>query len=379
MFHKTDTSTHNNIYEKHPDKINDVDYLKKSAGFTGELFLGHLRYGTFGKNGIESVHPFLRQNNWMHRNLIVAGNFNMTNVSLLFKNLISLGQHPKEKADTITVMENIGHFLDDAVAKIYKNLKKEGYNKRDASPLIAERMKISKILRKAAKNWDGGYAIAGLLGHGDSFVMRDPAGIRPAYYTENEEIVVVASERPVIQTVFNISFDKIELSCSVDHFGERAEWLRSGTDWGVVENNLLTFRDLDYVTFQMNTVFSMFNYPMIGEFYQYLKDKDIVRTEDWYHSLYLAVHPSYYSAKSLPAELKVSAAENALKFADKFEGDKTSLSRLIRDAVNFAGEDDTWADNKKIMLQHTASIDNIRDEDFWSVFPELNQIRDLEE
>ena len=174
-------------------------------------------------------------------------------------------------------------------------------------------------------------------------------------------------------------FDNIELSCSVDHYGERAEWLRKGTDWGVVENNLLTFRDLDYVTFQMNTVFSMFNYPMIGEFYQYLKDKNIVRAEDWYHSLYLAVHPSYYSAKSLPTAMKGPAAENALKFADKFEGDKTSLSRLIRDAVNFANEDNTWQDNKKIMMQHTASIDKIRDEDFWSVFPELNSLRDLEE
>ena len=150
-------------FEKNSEKLNDPEFIKNTIPYLGELMLGHVRYGTFGKNGIESVHPFLRQNNWMHRNLIVAGNFNMTNVSLLFKNLITLGQHPKEKADTITVMENIGHFLDDAVAKIYKNLKKEGYNKRDASPLIAERMKISKILRKAAKNWDGGYAIACLL------------------------------------------------------------------------------------------------------------------------------------------------------------------------------------------------------------------------
>tara|TARA_B110000263_G_scaffold226267_1_gene217771 strand:- start:70 stop:1533 length:1464 start_codon:yes stop_codon:yes gene_type:complete len=146
----------------------------------------------------------------MHRNLILAGNFNMTNVNELFQNLISLGQHPKEKADTITVMEKIGHFLDDAVAKIYKNLKKEGYNKKEASPLIAERLKIYKILKKAAKNWDGGYAIAGMLGHGDAFVLRDPAGIRPAYYCENDEVVVVASERPVIQTVFNIPFEQIK-------------------------------------------------------------------------------------------------------------------------------------------------------------------------
>ena len=197
------------VFEKNPKKLNNEEFIKSDIPYLGELMLGHVRYGTFGKNGIESVHPFLRQNNWMHRNLIVAGNFNMTNVSLLFKNLISLGQHPKEKADTITVMENIGHFLDDAVAKIYKNLKKEGYNKRDASPLIAERMKISKILRKAAKNWDGGYAIAGMLGHGDAFVLRDPSGIRPAFYCENDEIVVVASERPAIQTVFNIPYKNI--------------------------------------------------------------------------------------------------------------------------------------------------------------------------
>ena len=145
----------------------------------------------------------------MHRNLIMAGNFNMTNVKELFQNLIELGQHPKEYTDTITVMEKIGHFLDDAVSKIYKNLKKEGYNKQQASPLIAERLKVSKILKRAAKNWDGGYAMAGLIGHGDSFVLRDPAGIRPCYYYSDDEVIVVASERPVIQTVFNVKFEDV--------------------------------------------------------------------------------------------------------------------------------------------------------------------------
>ena len=172
--------------------------------------MGHVRYGTFGKNSIESVHPFLRQNNWMHRNLIVAGNFNMTNVNELFDNLVQIGQHPKEKADTVTVMEKIGHFLDDAVAQLYKDIKKEGFNKREASPLIAERLNVGKILRRAAKNFDGGYAMAGLLGHGDSFVLRDPAGIRPAYYYKDDEIAVVASERPAIQTVFNVNFDDVK-------------------------------------------------------------------------------------------------------------------------------------------------------------------------
>ena len=199
----------NDELTKHPEYQNDVAAQKKNIPYIGELLLGHVRYGTFGKNSVESVHPFLRQNNWMHRNLIVAGNFNMTNVNQLFKNLVRLGQHPKEKADTITIMEKIGHFLDDAVAKIYKTLKKEGYNKAECSPLIAERLNVAKILRKASKDWDGGYAMAGLLGHGDSFVLRDPAGIRPAYYYKDEEVVVVASERPVIQTVFNVDFDKV--------------------------------------------------------------------------------------------------------------------------------------------------------------------------
>jgi len=178
--------------------------------FHGELLLGHVRYGTFGKNNIESVHPFLRQNNWTHRNLIVAGNFNMTNNEELFENLVKLGQHPKSKVDSVTVMEKIGHFLDDAVHKIYRDLKREGYNKQEASPRIEKRLKISKVLKKASKDWDGGYAMAGLLGHGDAFVLRDPSAIRPAYYFQNEEVVVVASERPVIQTVFNTSYEEIK-------------------------------------------------------------------------------------------------------------------------------------------------------------------------
>ncbi|PZD79066.1 amidophosphoribosyltransferase [Mesonia sp. K7] len=194
----------------HPEYNDDVAAQKKNIPYIGELFLGHVRYGTFGKNSIESVHPFLRQNNWMHRNLIVAGNFNMTNVFQLFDNLVELGQHPKEKADTITVMEKIGHFLDSEVRKLYKKLKKEGFSKKDASPHIAEKLNVAKILRKSSKDWDGGYAMAGLMGHGDSFVLRDPAGIRPAYYYQDDEVVVVASERPVIQTTFNVKFDEVK-------------------------------------------------------------------------------------------------------------------------------------------------------------------------
>lgn len=194
----------------HPEYNNDVQLQKDNIPYIGELFLGHVRYGTFGKNSIESVHPFLRQNNWMHRNLIVAGNFNMTNVTELFNSLVELGQHPKEMADTVTIMEKIGHFLDDEVTDLYQECKNNGLSKREASPVIAEKLDIAKILKRASKGWDGGYAMAGLLGHGDSFVFRDPAGIRPAYFYEDDEVVVVASERPVIQTVFNVSFEKIQ-------------------------------------------------------------------------------------------------------------------------------------------------------------------------
>ncbi len=200
----------NAALKEHPEQAGNVAWQKRNIPYVGELLLGHVRYGTFGKNSIENVHPFLRQNNWMHRNLIVAGNFNMTNVKELFDNLVQIGQHPKEMADTITVMEKIGHFLDDAVAKLYKDIKKEGFNKREASPLIAERLNVTKILRQSSKNWDGGYAMAGMLGHGDAFVLRDPNGIRPAYYYKDEEVVVVASERPAIQTVFNTTFDSVQ-------------------------------------------------------------------------------------------------------------------------------------------------------------------------
>ncbi|MDA8938343.1 amidophosphoribosyltransferase [Flavobacteriaceae bacterium] len=197
------------VFTRVSERIASSKEIDGNVPFQAELLLGHVRYGTFGKNNIESVHPFLRQNNWTHRNLIVAGNFNMTNNQELFENLVKLGQHPKSKVDSVTVMEKIGHFLDDAVHKIYKGLKKEGFNKQQASPLIEKRLKISKVLKKASKDWDGGYAMAGLLGHGDAFVLRDPSAIRPVYYYKDDEVVVVASERPVIQTVFNTSFDEI--------------------------------------------------------------------------------------------------------------------------------------------------------------------------
>lgn len=201
----------NSLNKEFPDKIDNVQWQINNAPYIGNLYLGHVRYGTFGGNSIENVHPFLRQSNWMHKSLIVAGNFNMTNSKRLFNDLVEIGQHPKEKTDTVTVMEKIGHFIDDATTKLYQKLKDdEGVNKKDASPLIVERINLKKILRKSAKNWDGGYAIAGLLGHGDAFVLRDPSGIRPTFYYKDDEVVVVASERPVIQTVFNVDINDVK-------------------------------------------------------------------------------------------------------------------------------------------------------------------------
>jgi len=197
------------VKKKDPKLLDDPYWLKKNVAFSGELFLGHLRYGTYGVNSIEACHPFLRQNNWMSRNLVVAGNFNMTNVDELFDDLIRLGQSPKEKADTVTVMENIGHFLDEENEILYQKFKALGNSKQEISPLIAEHIDVGNILRRSSKSWDGGYAIAGILGHGDAFVLRDPAGIRPAYFYKDDEVVIVTSERPAIQTAFNVPLESI--------------------------------------------------------------------------------------------------------------------------------------------------------------------------
>ena len=200
----------NHELKLNPSISDDIEKLKQKVPYLAEALLGHVRYGTFGGNSVENVHPFLRQNNWKHRNLILAGNFNMTNSNELFKSLIELGQHPKEYTDTVIIMEKIGHFLDDSVRKMYKDFKKEGLTKQECSVKISEKLDMFKILKKASKKWDGGFVIGGLLGHGDSFVMRDPNGIRPAFYYQDEEVVVVASERPAIQTAFNLNINDIK-------------------------------------------------------------------------------------------------------------------------------------------------------------------------
>jgi len=198
------------IHAENPALLQDTEYLKTHVPFIGELLMGHLRYGTFGKNSIESCHPFLRQNNWMTRNLVVAGNFNLTNVDEQFQQLVDLGQHPKEKADTVTVLEKIGHFVDMENERLFREYKRKGHSNAEISHLIARDIDIAEILRQASKRFDGGYVITGMLGHGDAFVVRDPNGIRPCFYMQNDEFVVVTSERPVLQTAFNIPLETIQ-------------------------------------------------------------------------------------------------------------------------------------------------------------------------
>ena len=197
------------LEESNPKKLDEINWLKNNMPFTGELFLGHLRYGTYGGNSIEQCHPFLRQNNWKTRNLALAGNFNMTNVDELFGQLTDLGQHPKEKSDTVTIIEKIGHFLDEENINIYQKYK-EKLSKKEISKKIEQEIDIQNILSNSSKHWDGGYVMCGLFGHGDAFALRDPNGIRPAYYYCDDEVVVVASERPVIQTAFNVLQDKVK-------------------------------------------------------------------------------------------------------------------------------------------------------------------------
>lgn len=193
-----------------PNSVDDAHWAKMNLPFVGEVYLGHLRYGTFGNNSSENLHPVMRQNNWKTRNLVVAGNFNLTNVDELFNNLLDLGQSPKDFSDTVTILEKVGHFLDRENQALFDSFKKKGYSNSDITEMISETIDMRKVLEEASKHWDGGYTIAGLLGHGDSFVMRDPWGIRPAYYYHDDEIAIAASERPVIQTVMNLKADSIK-------------------------------------------------------------------------------------------------------------------------------------------------------------------------
>ncbi|MFO7621087.1 MAG: amidophosphoribosyltransferase [Bacteroidales bacterium] len=185
-------------------KADDPEFVMENVPFACDLYLGHMRYGTFGNYNIDYVHPVSRENNWRSRNLVMAGNFNLTNVGEVFSSLVDLGQNPIDFSDTVTILENIGHRLDEENERVFRIFKDQGYSKKEITPLIEKNLDLATVLRKASRNWDGGYAMAGMVGHGDAFVMRDPAGIRPAFYYSDEEVVAVASERPVIQTIFNV-------------------------------------------------------------------------------------------------------------------------------------------------------------------------------
>jgi amidophosphoribosyltransferase len=197
------------LTQLHPEGFKNPAFVKENVPFACELYLGHLRYGTYGNYNIDYVHPVSRENNWKSKNLVMAGNFNLTNVGEVFSSLIELGQNPVDFSDTVTILENIGHRLDEENERLFRKFKDEGFSKKEISPMIEKNLDVASILRKASRNWDGGYAMAGMVGHGDAFVMRDPAGIRPAYYYVDDEVVVVASERPVIQTIFNVRTDNV--------------------------------------------------------------------------------------------------------------------------------------------------------------------------
>jgi amidophosphoribosyltransferase len=197
------------ITSSNPDILKNTDFIKESLPFACDIYLGHLRYGTYGSYNIDYVHPVSRENNWKSKNLVMAGNFNLTNVGEVFSSLVELGQNPVDFSDTVTILENVGHRLDEENEKLFRQFKEEGYSKKEISPMIEKHLDVTSILKKASRNWDGGYAMAGMVGHGDAFVMRDPAGIRPAFYYIDDEVVVVASERPVIQTIFNVRTDDV--------------------------------------------------------------------------------------------------------------------------------------------------------------------------
>jgi amidophosphoribosyltransferase len=197
------------ITRSNPDSFKNPDFIKENLPFACDIYLGHLRYGTYGNYNIDYVHPVSRENNWKSKNLVMAGNFNLTNVGEVFSSLVELGQNPVDFSDTVTILENIGHRLDEENERLFRKFKEEGFSKKEISPMIEKHLDVTSILKKASRNWDGGYAMAGMVGHGDAFVMRDPAGIRPAFYYIDDEVVVVASERPVIQTIFNVRTDDV--------------------------------------------------------------------------------------------------------------------------------------------------------------------------
>ncbi len=287
------------IFAKNDKKFSDPEFIKANVPFACDIYLGHLRYGTYGNYNIDYVHPVSRENNWRSKNLVMAGNFNLTNVGEIFASLIELGQNPVDFSDTVTILENIGYRLDEENERLFRIFKEKGYSKKEITPMIEQDLDLASVLRKASRNWDGGYAMAGMAGHGDAFVMRDPAGIRPAFYYINDEVVVVASERPVIQTIFNVKTDSIiELpparaliikasgKVSTEIIGEETEarqcsferiYFSRGTDKTIYRERkklgeLLTGRVLRAIDYDMeNTVFSYVPNTAESAFYGLIK------------------------------------------------------------------------------------------------------------
>lgn len=203
------SNVHESFSKYTPEQLKNINFVKRSVPYAAELFIGHLRYSTTGKSGITYVHPLLRRNNWASRSLALAGNFNMTNVDEMFGQLLKEGQHPRDYADTFVMLESIGHYLDREVQYQYDKIEKNGKNGQEISHLIEDKLDIPFLLNRASEGWDGGYALCGLVGCGDAFAFRDPWGIRTAFYYHDDEVVVVASERPVIQTAFNLKKDDV--------------------------------------------------------------------------------------------------------------------------------------------------------------------------
>lgn len=195
--------------EESPENMTDIEYVRKKLPFAGELYMGHLRYSTTGKKGLSYVHPFMRRNNWRAKNLCLCGNFNMTNVEEIFQKLIQQGQCPRINSDSYLMLEFMGHRLDREVERNYVNAKSLGLENMDITHYIEDHVQMSNVLKTTMQDFDGGYVVCGITGSGEMFSMRDPWGIRPAFYYKNDEVVVLASERPVLQTTFDLECDDI--------------------------------------------------------------------------------------------------------------------------------------------------------------------------
>jgi amidophosphoribosyltransferase len=326
-------SIYENFNDCTPEQMGDMEWLKKNKPYIGELLLGHLRYGTHGANNIETVHPFLRQNNWISRNLVCAGNFNLTNIDELFNELLSFGQYPKEVSDTVTVMEKIGHFLDDEVQRIFDWYKHEGYSNIEINKFIEKEMDIKRILTRSSRRFDGGYVIAGLIGHGDAFVLRDPAGIRPAFYYHDDEICVVASERPALQTCLDIRYFQVKE-------------LQPGSALIIKKNGEITEENIKEVTERKSCTFERIYFSRGTDRDIYLERKNLGRllaprileavNHDFDHTIFSFIpntaEVSFFGLiEGLNEELNVIKTQQIAALEDK--GDSAAVAQILNQRV----------------------------------------------